>query len=278
MFVFCCSHATLQAILGIFKKHVSKENAINRKFLKHYLLPKQHVLYRQLDQLFDDPHMFRSPENFSDAGFDVKLGHQKLMVGFHPSIPQYVVKKFTDNRPHSKQLENYTIRIDGAEILRKYIKDHHFKHLVVPQKWLYPLPKRHFKKKNSYVLIVENMNIYDDWDDPNGEARRLYYNMNKEMVTELCMILHDVGGCDAYPWNQPFTHSGKIAFVDTEHVGKFKYHDYFIRHIVPSLNEGMQAYAIALWNQLVEEKNRKSDTQDEKINSKSSYSADIYSF
>src|SRR5262249_21775609 len=71
----------------------------------------------------------------------------------------------------------------------------------------------------------------------------------------LCMILHDIGGCDAYPWNQPFTREGKIAFVDTEDVGKRRFHDYFIQHIVPALNEELQPYAVDLWMKL-EEKGR----------------------
>jgi len=87
------------------------------------------------------------------------------------------------------QLKNYARRIKGAHILRQFIKAHHFNHLVVPQKWLYELPS-FFAENNdtkAYILIVENMDIYDDWNNPQGEARKLYYTMDKEKLTQLCM-------------------------------------------------------------------------------------------
>lgn len=222
-----------------------------QELLQPYLLPKNHSLNKQLAKLFTDPKMFRSPENLTQAGFTVKLGHRKLMVGFHPSIPKYLIKKFSDGRSQEKQISNYVKRIKGANLLRKVIKEHHFKRLKVPHKWLYQLPDIFSKNEPTYVLIVENMNIYDDWQNPEGEARKHYYNMDQETLTELCTILHEVGGCDAMPRNQPFTRSGKIAFVDTEHVGKL--HKHFMKHIVPNLNQELQAYAAALWMKLEED-------------------------
>jgi hypothetical protein len=213
--------------------------------IRHYLLPKSHYLQENLKFLFLDSKMFHSTKNFKKSGFKVKHGHKQLMVGFHPSCPEYLFKKFPDQQSQSLQLKNYIKRIKGAEILRNYIREHNFKHLVVPQKWLYQLPKNFTKNlgTKSFILIVENMNICHK-----DENLRCYYNMDIEMLTELCMILHDVGGCDAFPRNQPFTRSGKIAFIDTEHVGSMKGH--FVRHIVPALNKELQAYALALWNQL----------------------------
>lgn len=246
---YCGNFHALHAEHGTSPKGIES----NQKSLEPYLLPLNHPLQEKLLILFQNEHMFASPEKFSEAGFQVKLGHHRLMVGFHSCIPKYVIKKFSDRVPREMQLKNYIKRIGGAKILRRYIKEHNFKHLVVPKKWLYKLPRNIFNKKKNYILIVENMNIYDDWEDLNGEARRGYYHMDKEILTELCMILHDVGGCDAFPWNQPLTHSGKIAFVDTEHVGNLKFFDYFIKNIVPALNEENQAYALSLWTKLEEE-------------------------
>ncbi len=226
--------------------------------LDSYLIPKHHPLREQLHHLFKHSHMFGSAESFTNAGFEVRFGHRDLMVGAYPSFPEYLFKKFADCRSQKMQLKNFIKRIEGAKVLRQYIEDHNFKHLVVPEKWLYKLPRRFSKKpknKPAYILIVENMDIYDDWDDLNGEARNRYYNMDIEMLTELCTVLHDVGGCDGYPRNQPFTRSGKIAFVDTEHVGKLKGH--FIKHIVPALNEELQVYALALWEKLEQEEQEK---------------------
>lgn len=249
IFIGCSLCASLHAQMKLNQSDNKKQSSP-----QSYLLPKDHFLQKRLRNILTDSNMFQSPQHFQNAGFDVILGHKNLMVGFHSSIPSYLIKKFTNEKPQFSQLGNYLKRLKGADTLRDYIKKHNFKHIVVPKKWLYKLPT-HFSKdgKASYLLIVENMDIYDDWNEPESEAKKLYYNMDKEVLTELCTILHDVGGCDAYPWNQPFTRSGKIAFVDTEHVGLQKFHDYFIRHIVPQLNAEMQAYALALWAKLEEE-------------------------
>ncbi|MBA2367435.1 MAG: hypothetical protein H0V82_00240 [Candidatus Protochlamydia sp.] len=222
----------------------------NEDELKHYLLPSTHPLKNYLKVIFKNPHMFKTIEHFENEGFKVIRGHRNLMVGAYPSIEQFLYKKFPDGMPQNKQLDNFVKRIRGAEVIRSYIKKYGFKHMVVPKKWLYRLPHS-FPSDNgtpSYLLIVENMDIYGDWKDPNGVARQLYYNMDIEVLTELCTLLHAIGGCDAFPRNQPFTRSGKIAFVDTEHVGQMKGH--FLKHIVPALNEELQAYAVALWMKL----------------------------
>ena len=246
--VICGFCQNLHADRECCLRRQAEEHRRDHKYLKSYLIPKNHPLHKHLRYLFSHSCMFRSAEKFRDAGFIVKLGHRNLMVGAFPSLPEYLFKKFADCRSQKNQLGNYIKRIKGARVLRQYIKEHNFKHLVVPEKWLYKLPGRFSKNSTNgvaYILIVENMDIYDDWDDPDGVAKNLYYNMNIEMLTELCTILHDVGGCDGYPRNQPFTRSGKIAFVDTEHVGQLKGH--FVKHIVPALNEELQAYALALW-------------------------------
>lgn len=216
-----------------------------------YQLPKKHPLRESLKTVFTNPNIFKSDEVFRKAGFRVKNGHRGLMVGAHPDIPGYLFKKFHDGKSQKEQLENFIKRLKGAEVLRKYVKEHKLKHIVIPKKWIYQLPKAFSKKYHctSYILVVEDMDIYDG-NDSDGIAQQLYYNMDREVLTELCMVLHDVGGCDAYPRNQPFTRSGKIAFIDTEHVGELKRH--FFKHTVPALNPELQIYAKALWRKLEE--------------------------
>lgn len=222
--------------------------------LKSYLLPRSHPLNDSLNHLFRHSSMFRAPKYLIAAGFDVKISHHhRLMIAGHPDIPNHLVKKFIDHISESSQLRNFIKRIRGARILNKYIKELDLKHIVVPRKWLYQLP-RNFRT-NSYLLVVEKMDIYDDWENPHGEARQLYYNMDKEILTEFCILLHAVGGCDSIPRNQPFTRSGQIAFIDTEHVGEHKGH--FYRHIIPALNPKLQAYATHLWKKLEREKREK---------------------
>lgn len=242
-------HTTIHADELLAKHHHhhrEKTLAAAHNPLEPYLLPKDHPLHDILPYLFQDSHMFRSSKHFARAGFKIKHGHRNLMVAFHPAVPLYLFKKFPDDMNQSSQLRNFIKRIQGAHIVRESIKKNNCKHLVVPQKWIYELPKRFSKDgSKSYILIVENMDIFS-----REENLDLYYHMDKEILTELCIVLHDVGGCDAFPRNQPFTRSGKIAFIDTEHVGLPRFRDHFIKHVVPALNEDLQAYATALWRKL----------------------------
>lgn len=212
-------------------------------------LPRHHPLRPLLRGIFNKRGMFQSRHHYKAAGFNIVRGHNDLMVGFHPDAPGYLFKKFTDDHSQRSQLRNFLKRIKGAKTVRACIKRHGFKRLVVPHKWLYPLSKSlvTWDHRRPYLLIVEDMRICDA-----KENAQRYREMDIETLTELCTVLHEVGGCDAYPRNQCFTFSGKIAFVDTEHVGRLKGH--FVQHIVPALREELRPYAIALWNRLEEEK------------------------
>jgi hypothetical protein len=242
---------------ALYADELMNYQAVRGRSLTPYLLSQEDSLYQQLADLFHDPHMFDSQSHLKRAGFKVKSGNSrtKLMVAGHSSIPNHLLKKFPNSVSQSKQLDNFIRRIKGARTLRNAIQKHNFKHLVVPEKWLYKLPKQF--PSHSYVLVVEKMDIYDDGNDPNGETRKRYYNIDKEVLTELCILLHEVGGCDSLPRNIPFTRSGQIAFIDTEHVGTTKTREQFHRDTIPLLNPELQAYAIALWEQLEEESKRK---------------------
>jgi|EndMetStandDraft_5_1072996.scaffolds.fasta_scaffold37093_3 hypothetical protein len=226
------------SIHGDITYYASKEavNPYNKQVLKPYLLPKSHPLYPQLRNLFKNPKMFKSADEFRKEGFHIQFGHKGLMVASHPNIKGYLFKKFPDKRSKETQLENYIRRIEGANTIRKFIEGNHFKHLMVPQKWLYRTPY-------GYILIVEKMDIYNL-----NETNNRYFQIDPEILKELCTTLHALGGCDAFTRNQPFTRSGKIAFVDTEHVGHMR--NAFHKHILPALRHEMREYAISLWKKL----------------------------
>lgn len=230
----------------------------NEISLDAYLLPETHPLHKILPQIFVHHSMYDSVIYLKKAGFKLLGINQpnrtmmKVLVAEHPQAPNYLFKKFFNIIPKRMQLKNYIKRIRGSEKIRATIQKYGFKHLVVPHKWLYELPKSFSKRKNkTYLLVVEKLDIHDDWDNPKGKARKLYYNMDKEVLHELCTLLHALGGCDAFPRNQPFTRAGKIAFIDTEEVEQKKGH--FIKNIVPALKPKLQAYATALWEKLEEE-------------------------
>jgi hypothetical protein len=200
------------------------------------LLPEDHPLQKKLSQLFTTASLFNTPETLRQAGFKVnKRVHKGLMVFTHPDIKDYVFKKFQNSTPRSYQLQKYMKRLEGAKTVRDYIQANNLQHIVVPNKWLYRLPF------GDYLVIAERMEICDGDDRRNGENVQRYRTMSYETLTELCQIMHALEGCDAWPRNQPFTLDGKIAFIDTEHVGQKETH--FIRHILPLFDEERKAYA-----------------------------------
>lgn len=206
--------------------------------IDEWLLPKKHPLHKRLKKLFSDRAIFDSPQALQEAGFDVnKRVHKKLMVFTHPDVPEYIFKKFQNGVLRSEQLEKYIIRLKGAKAVRDAIKDLALTSIVVPNKWLFRLPNA----RKEYVVVAQRFDICAGDDDPDGENVHRYRTMSYKTLKELCMIMNALGGCDAWPRNQPFTKQGKIAFIDTEHVGHKEAH--FAKHILPLLDEQMQAYA-----------------------------------
>lgn len=218
--------------LEIIRPYIAQDS------IDEWLLPKGHALHKRLKKLFDDSRIFDSPQDLREAGFDVnKRVHKKLMVFTHPDVPEYIFKKFQNGVLRSEQLEKYIVRLKGAKAVREAIKEHNLSTIVVPNKWLYRLPN----SRKSYLVVAEKFDICFGDDEPNGENVQRYRTMSYKTLNELCTIMKVLGGCDAWPRNQPFTKQGKIAFIDTEHVGHKEAH--FAKHILPLLDVQMQEYA-----------------------------------
>ncbi len=180
------------------------------------LLPRHHPIYAKLEDLFQDPDMFESPEHFRKAGFHVlSRMHAGLMVASHPSIKNYLIKKFYNKISTKRQLENYLSRVSGARALRNFIHLNHLEHIVVPKKWIYPLPKK-FKdsktEKTTYLLIVERMDLCGSKE----EIGQRYNIIDFEILRELCIVLYYFKGLNSTPENMAFTNQNQIAFIDTE--------------------------------------------------------------
>lgn len=194
---------------------------VRKLALKDCLLPQDHPLQTRLRGLFKDSTMFASNECLSLAGFQpINREHRLLLVARHPTIKNYLIKKFKNNVSFKREIDNYLNRISAARALRKFIKLNNLKYISVPRKWLYPLPRRFSDPRTnqrSYLLIVEDMKICSGGDDPNGEIGKQYYNMNFDILRELCIVLYYFRGLDSSVRNMPFTQHGTIAFVDTEH-------------------------------------------------------------
>ncbi len=226
--------------------------------LEDCLMPPDHPLQKKLNKLFNNPKLFQSPQQMKQAGFEIINNlHRGLMVASHPSIKNYLIKKFQDHIPQDKQLNNYLKRINGARALNHFIKANHLQHIVVPQKWLYRLPKRFSDSKtgkNSYVLIVEQLDICEGGKDPNGDLAKRYYNMDLSILKELCITVYYFRGLDSMLHNMPFTHQNQIAFIDTER-WDWKREGY-LKQAMPFLSKDRQEYALREFEGLTIQENR----------------------
>lgn len=211
-----------------------------------YLLPEDHSLQPTLKKIFKKDDLFRSRGHWKAGGFDpISRAHRGLMVASHPEAPGYLFKKFMDHVPQQTQLENYLRRITGARTLGKFIEANHLERIITPKKWLYPLPGKS-KKKCSYVLIVEKIDILPGNRDRDGEVAKRYATIDDETLWELCFVLFHFRGLDSVPDNLPFTYSNQIAFIDTERWEGQR--DIYLRHILPLMTPSAKQQALKFFN------------------------------
>ena len=96
--------------------------------------------------------------------------------------------------------------------MSEYVKSINLKHIVVPQKWLYELPKRFSSSsKRSYLLIAEKIDICSK-----KENKANFFKIDKEVLNELCIVLYKFRGLDSILDNHTFTYTNKIAFIDLD--------------------------------------------------------------
>ncbi|MDP1880735.1 MAG: hypothetical protein Q8K60_07330 [Parachlamydiaceae bacterium] len=224
----------------------------NSLSIKQCLLPKTHPIYVQLHEIFTDLHQFDSPDHWRKSGFYVnERAHRGLMVGSHPSIQGYLFKKFDHSISQKEQILNYLRRINGARNLSKFIASNQLKFIVVPKKWLFPLPKKFNNtktNKKTYLLVVEKMNICGGELDRTGEIEQCYRNIDIDVLRELCMVVFNFRGLDSVLRNMPFTYQGQIAFIDTERWARKR--DGFLLHVMPFLNADKKAVVLGVIQEL----------------------------
>lgn len=221
--------------------------------LSDCLLPDSHPLQEKLSDLFNDPRMFKTKKTFKKTNFHLlSKGMRKIMVASHPKLKGYLVKKFSDFTSPDDQLINYLKRISGARALREFIKDNKLKHVVVPQKWLYPLPSQFSDPKtgnSTYILIVEDMDICSGNSSYHGETAKKYAEIDNKILREICTIVYYFRGLDSAPCNMPFTHENKVAFIDTECWDEWDRQG-FLSRIKRYLNAESRAYVMKVHEEL----------------------------
>jgi len=206
-----------------------------------------------LDRLFRDPDMFDTADDWRSAGFEIlRDSENKIVVASHPSVEGYLFKKYVNagkREALGDQLENYETRVEGARRLRALITERGLHHVVVPQKWLRPLPPRFGAHgQSAHVLVVERLDLLGE-----GATSRQYLRIDEDVLRDLCVVLHEFRGLDSSLKNVPFTSGGQVAFIDTEHwdrhAGKKKKRA-FMKYIGDHLSGDRWRLAKKMWDRL----------------------------
>jgi hypothetical protein len=174
---------------------------------------------RALERLFRDSRMFGSADAWRAAGFGIVVNNphkDKILVARHSALAGYLFKRYRNGVPSETQLAKYEGRIDGARRLKALIDERKLRRVVVPQKWLYELPRK-FSREPSYVLIVEELPVLDK-----ASSEQAHRHIDEDTLRELCAVFYACADLDFTAVNAPFTKDGQVAFIDTEYL---KWHD-----------------------------------------------------
>jgi hypothetical protein len=190
--------------------------------LEPYFLPIGHPIKKRLDRFFQKDRATLSLQTFIEGGFlNAKMRKPtNIVIGRSARFKGYLFKVYLDSQPTLFEWDNWLKRIRGANAIKECIELHGFQNFTVPRKWIYPLPLEPFPtdqapyNRKNFILIVEDMSILS-WNDNLKAYKRKF---TRRLLRDLHCILTEVGLLDSvYPDNIPFTKSGKIAFIDTEH-------------------------------------------------------------
>lgn len=193
--------------------------------LKPFFLPENHPIKSQLDTLFQKERLTLSKNHLKKSGFKVKQSkikdiQNRAYIAKHPKLRGFLLKIQTDDQAFVGEWLDWKKRILGAHYIRKAIQSFGYEsEFTVPSKWIYPIPDQSLPPGNYhqkyFLLVVEDMKIikeqlnYKFWQS---------IRITPQLLDKLYNLLKTVGLFDSmYPDNIPFTKSGKIAFIDTQH-------------------------------------------------------------
>ena len=184
-----------------------------------YLLPKNHPVKAQLDEIFGKYRALKSSRAMKKAGFyQAKPCSKNMIVTGHDALRRYLIKAYLDTHDF-EEWHVFCRRVQGSRTIQEEIEKRQYTNFFkVPKKWLYPLPEKPLPKPGSFrkyfVLVVEDMGLLPTF--PNEDCYAAFNN--KEMLEALYTMIVERKLVDSvYIDNIPFSYDGKIAFVDLEH-------------------------------------------------------------
>lgn len=189
--------------------------------LTPYFLPEEHPIKDSLDQIFHQSRVTANEETFTKAGFAITRSNRpyNAVVTGHKKLKGFLVKVYLDSQYPVIDWQMWMRRIKGCEVIKKCIAKHRLTQLLVPKKWIYPLPQepslpeQEGTNRKHFILVVEDMRIVDHQENSRMFKEKMTGKLLKEIFTAMAEC--ELTDC-VWIGNMPFTKKGRIAFIDTE--------------------------------------------------------------
>lgn len=184
-----------------------------------YLLPLDHPIKEKLDVIFSQSRVIQNRQTLADAGF-VMLKPRAIgdiIVARHPEVPGYIFKFYLDTEPRITEGVATWVwlvrRCRGAKTIKKVIKKKNLKYFIVPNKWIYILPRYPLSEEphSEPVILVET------YIELNPNSKEIWKTQVKKKHLDELYVVYQCGyGSVHVPGNVPYTTNRKFAFIDTE--------------------------------------------------------------
>lgn len=192
--------------------------------IEPYLIPEDHPIKTQLDELFSRSRATVSIKSMEKAGFTNVFAqyYTHIIVTKHPDFPGYIFKLYLDAQRYYKNQPEfffYLKRVRGAEKIQRFLDEKGWNDSIkVPKKWIYalpldPSPPDELIRKN-FIIVEEDMDIYDS-----SMNRKMWGSdlITPDLLYKYYTVLEEIGLSDcAKPKNAPISRDGRIALVDTQ--------------------------------------------------------------
>lgn len=204
-------------------KEKSKVKTSYSEKIKPYRLPSNHPAKKTLDSIFTKFQPTKNLDALAAAGFiTVSIRPFSFaVIAQHPDLPGYLQKLYVDSERRKKNgkegWEWLVQRCEGADNIRKLIKEENIRYFSVPDKWIYDLPisskQTGQTTEQRCILLVTDMELVSQ--EESHEAWR--YIITEEHLDELYIILSHGFASSHVGWNIPYSKSGKFSCIDTEY-------------------------------------------------------------
>ena len=191
-----------------------------KKQITNHLLPTGHPYYKFLSKMCKKHRITKNKNYFKTIGFvSYKRFHPHLLIGYHPKLPNYIIKSNTDTMPYYED-QALVNRVVLAAKMQYLINKFNMKHIKIPKKWVYILPKKSAPSKQSshpkgFIVVAEMLSLTSFEETKKKISQEETFN--KRWIKELFIMFHYVGFTSLPIMNIGFIQNKQqLAFYDLE--------------------------------------------------------------